>query len=63
MDEMDQNEELFRAWIGNKRQDAYYNRMKNGGFDWLAFFYSRFTYAFKKDVSRNNNFNNSSISY
>lgn len=40
MDEMDQNEELFRAWIGEKKQDEYYNKMKNGGFKWAAFFLS-----------------------
>lgn len=40
MDEMDQNEELFRAWIGEKKQDEYYHRMKNGGFNWVAFFLS-----------------------
>lgn len=39
MDEMDQNEELFRAWIGEKKQDEYYHRMKNGGFNLVAFFY------------------------
>ena len=40
MDEMDQNEELVRAWIGEKKQDQYYNRMKNGGFNLVAFFLS-----------------------
>lgn len=40
MDEMDQNEELFRAWIGEKKQEEYYHRMKNGGFNWVAFFLS-----------------------
>lgn len=38
MDEMDQNEELFRAWIGEKNQEKYWQRMKNGGFSWGAFF-------------------------
>lgn len=40
MDEMDQNEELFRAWIGEKKQDEYYHKMKNGGFNWVAFILS-----------------------
>lgn len=40
MDEMDQNEELFRAWIGEKKQEEYYCKMKNGGFNWAAFFLS-----------------------
>lgn len=39
MDYMDQNEELYRAWIGDRNQDDYYRKMKNGGFNWWAFFF------------------------
>lgn len=37
MDEMEQNEELVRAWIGEKKQDEYYHKMKNGGFKLSVF--------------------------
>jgi hypothetical protein len=40
MDYIDENEELYRAWIGTKNQDKYYEKMKNGGFSWVAFFLS-----------------------
>ena len=38
MDYMEQNEELYRAWIGTKKQDKYYAKMRYGGFSFLAFF-------------------------
>ena len=37
MDYMEQNEELYRAWIGTKKQDKYYAKMRYGGFSFLAF--------------------------
>lgn len=40
MNYMDENEELYRAWIGTKNQDEYYMKMKNGGFNWVAVFLS-----------------------
>lgn len=40
MEHLNENEELYRAWIGTKHQDEYIQKMRNGGFSWLAFFLS-----------------------
>ena len=48
MEHMDQNEELYRAWIGTKNQDKYYQKMHNGGFSVLAFFFSDFVLIGRK---------------
>ena len=37
MEHMDKNEELYRAWIGEKNQDVYFEKMHKGGFNWVAF--------------------------
>lgn len=39
MDYIEENEELYKAWIGTKKQDKYYNKMKKGGFDWWVFIF------------------------
>lgn len=39
MDYIEQNEELYRAWIGDKNQEKYYQKLKAGGFNWGAFFF------------------------
>lgn len=48
MDHMDQNEELYRAWIGVKNQEKYYRRMKKGGFNLCAFFFRELLYLTRK---------------
>lgn len=48
MDHMDQNEELYRAWIGMKNQEKYYRRMKKGGFNLCAFFFRELLYLTRK---------------
>ena len=40
MEHIDQYEELYRAWIGEKKQDVYYEKMHKGGFNWVAFLLS-----------------------
>lgn len=38
MEHLNENEELYRAWIGTKKQDKYIEKMRRGGFSWAAFF-------------------------
>lgn len=40
MEHLNENEELYRAWIGTKNQDEYIKKMRTGGFNWVAFFLS-----------------------
>ena len=40
MEHMNQYEELYRAWIGEKNQNEYFEKMHKGGFNWVAFFLS-----------------------
>lgn len=38
MEFLEENETLFRAWVGEKKRDKYIEKMKKGGFNWLSFF-------------------------
>ena len=38
MEFLEENETLFRAWVGEKNRDKYIEKMKKGGFSWLSFF-------------------------
>ena len=38
MEHMEQYEELYRAWIGEKNQNKYFEKMYKGGFSSVAFF-------------------------
>lgn len=40
MEHLNENEEIYRAWIGTKNQDEYIKKMRTGGFNWVAFFLS-----------------------
>lgn len=37
MEHLEENEELYRAWIGTKKQDEYIQKMRTRGFNWVAF--------------------------
>ncbi len=36
MSYIEENEELYRAWIGTKKQDKYFEKIKNGGFSFVG---------------------------
>ena len=40
MEHIDKYEELYKAWIGEKKQNEYFERMHKGGFNWEACFIS-----------------------
>ena len=45
---MEQNEELYRAWIGTKNQDKYFQKMQKGGFSFASFFISDLLFITRK---------------
>lgn len=48
MEHLNENEELYRAWIGTKNQDEYIKKMRTGGFNWVAFFLSDLLFITRK---------------
>ena len=48
MEHMNQYEELYRAWIGEKNQNKYFEKMQKGGFSWLTVFLGTFYWITRK---------------